>query len=481
MKWEIVQKIKEDKQQTTLDGTKKVKVENKINYNTKVYCPFCLYYNKLATFILVDSKEYKLKCPECGNIMLMKTLEGMTRMTKIKIQAYAKWCYSWDTELLTEKGWTKPEDLYIGLKAVTFNKEKKVLELQKIEDIIVYDYDGVMYNLKSRKINLLITPEHRMFYKYRVQTSKNEKKEKKKEDIIMNMRKGQFAVPVAFPYETKKSFNISKDMLTLLGWIITEGCYVYINKKYPRITITQSKRVNPDKCYEINNLLKKLKIFYSFYYKEQDGSCTWTINKKDALKIMKLIPEKRLTRKILNGCSYEQLKAIYESMIKGDGWRNNSTHCVFYTKNEIDADLFQELATKLGYKTHKQKATTRDIFRVYVNENSNWEEIRKVKLVKYRGKVWDVIVPNGYVVVRRKGKVSISSNCYTYRLSGFWNKVNRPVWNKRLKEYGWTGIFWSTYRKLKGETGNKVYNEEDEYASVREERIKQKIERGEYG
>jgi len=162
MKWEILQKIKEDKQQTTLDGTKKVKVENKVNYNTKVYCPFCLYYNKLETFILVDSKEYKLKCPECGNVMLMRTLKGMTRMTKTKIQAYAKWCY-------------------------------------------------------------------------------------------------------------------------------------------------------------------------------------------------------------------------------------------------------------------------------------------------------------------------------TYRLSGFWDKVNKPVWNRRLKEYGWTGIFWSTYRKLKGETGNKLYNEEDEYSSAREERIRRKIEGGEYG
>jgi transcription elongation factor Elf1 len=95
MKWKDIDKVKHDKQQTTLDNTtKKIATpQQKVNYNTKVYCPFCLYYNKLNTFILVDTKEYKLKCPECGNIMLMRTLKAMTRMTKTKVQAYAKWCF----------------------------------------------------------------------------------------------------------------------------------------------------------------------------------------------------------------------------------------------------------------------------------------------------------------------------------------------------------------------------------------------------
>jgi transcription elongation factor Elf1 len=119
MKYKILEKIKQDQQQTTLDGTKKPVKKKQVNYNTKVYCPFCLYYGRLDTFILIDSKDYRLKCPECENVMLMKTLKGMTRMTKSKIQAYAKWCYTyalagfWNkvnrpiwNERLKQYGWT---------------------------------------------------------------------------------------------------------------------------------------------------------------------------------------------------------------------------------------------------------------------------------------------------------------------------------------------------------------------------------------
>ena len=59
---------------------------------------------------------------------------------------------------------------------------------------------------------------------------------------------------------------------------------------------------------------------------------------------------------------------------------------------------------------------------------------------------------------------------------GFWKKVNKKLWDKRLKNYQWNGIFWKTYKNLKASIP-RDYDEEDNYSSIREEYLKEKEER----
>ena len=44
--------------------------------------------------------------------------------------------------------------------------------------------------------------------------------------------------------------------------------------------------------------------------------------------------------------------------------------------------------------------------------------------------------------------------------SGFWNKVKKDIWSKRLKDYQWSTVFWSEYKKLKATL---TREEADEY------------------
>jgi len=72
------------------------KTNNKINLNNIVYCPFCLYKDKLSKFLTSDSKgisTYKAKCPDCDKTMLMKTINSMTNMNDIKVKSYSAWCF----------------------------------------------------------------------------------------------------------------------------------------------------------------------------------------------------------------------------------------------------------------------------------------------------------------------------------------------------------------------------------------------------
>jgi len=57
----------------------------------QVMCPFCLYINKLNTFLISTKKGIstsKAKCPDCGNEMMMRSLTK--EMTP---EEFAEWCY----------------------------------------------------------------------------------------------------------------------------------------------------------------------------------------------------------------------------------------------------------------------------------------------------------------------------------------------------------------------------------------------------
>jgi len=42
--------------------------------------------------------------------------------------------------------------------------------------------------------------------------------------------------------------------------------------------------------------------------------------------------------------------------------------------------------------------------------------------------------------------------CYSYSLSGFWQKVPFKKWSQRLRDIGWSYAFWAKYKQLKGES-----------------------------
>jgi len=66
-----------------------------------------------------------------------------------------------------------------------------------------------------------------------------------------------------------------------------------------------------------------------------------------------------------------------------------------------------------------------------------------------------------------------------YRM-GFWKKCKKDIWDKRLKEYGWIGIFWKKYKAIKAsmprEHGSEEVYYDNDYEKDREERRKQQGE-----
>jgi len=73
------------------------------------------------------------------------------------------WCYSDDTEVLTKDGWKLIKYTEIGESVLTLNPITKKIYYEIVTDKIVDTYNGKMVSFKSRDIDLLVTPNHKMY------------------------------------------------------------------------------------------------------------------------------------------------------------------------------------------------------------------------------------------------------------------------------------------------------------------------------
>ena len=70
-------------------------------------------------------------------------------------------CYDEETEILTENGWKFFKDLTTEENVFTLTDDNRI-ELHQSQKLFQYDYEGEMYHFKTKSLDLLVTPNHRM-------------------------------------------------------------------------------------------------------------------------------------------------------------------------------------------------------------------------------------------------------------------------------------------------------------------------------
>jgi hypothetical protein len=311
-------------------------------------------------------------------------------------------CHSADTEVLARDGWKPISGVVEGEEIVTWNEQRNVLEYQPVHKLYKYEHDGLMYDVSGKQGSCLVSANHRFMYR-------NDPREKwsvaSSEELFGSKPERYVEVPVTAPFETDRKLNISDDFLRLLGWVITEGNFC---TRSDNVRISQSTSANPQKVQEIERLLRVLQIKASFYDLER-GRRTWVIEANEGREIRAMIPEKRLTRQLLGGCSVDQLRVLFEAMIDGDGSRDEGRPSRFYTKEYVDASLFQELAVKLGYRTSLNYMPSWTCWHVYISSKRKTCYVHS-EPTHYQGRIYGVEVANGYTLTRREGRPIITHN-----------------------------------------------------------------------
>mgnify|MGYP001581383088 CR=1 FL=1 len=345
----------------------------------------------------------------------------------------ARACYSQDTEVLTEEGWKFFRDITYEDNILTLTKNG-YMEYQKPSEIIQERYVGELIAFKNSKIDLLVTPNHKMYLKRRdrkgfelvpaFDTIGWNHAEMKKSAEWKGEERKYFYLP---PVENNKYGNVEKikiDVwLEFFGYYISEGCVhlrkrgrVVKGKKYETIDyniLIAQDRKNKYYRQKISRCLSKMPFTFFSSDDHQFRIC----NKQLAMYLIQFgkAREKYVPKEIKN-LSRRQLKILFNALMLGDGAKDGRA---FYSSSYRLAGDFQEILLKLGMAGSigkKDKRKPHPIYQVYILTDKKKDFLTplypKRKVERYDGFVFCVNVPNHIIYVRRSGKTLFCGNCY---------------------------------------------------------------------
>jgi len=333
-------------------------------------------------------------------------------------------CFSEDTQILTKDGWKYYYEVDDNTEIGTFNKKTKEIEFQKFIEAQIYNYEGEMYEIKALSTDLLVTPNHRLYWANN--NSPNNFEMICASDVkLNNSRKIQYSSGI----NLKQDVDICDNMIKLIAWIITDGS-TRKTGNYKNIIIYQRK----EKVNLITTLLDSLEIKYRLIERNRNISeicgvllknqistqCEIHINSDESKKIYEHINEKYVLPEWTYEMSERQVDLFIQSLVDGDGSRvkNHPNSLMLYGIKEV-LDQVQHLLTINGYRSSISEYR-KNQYRLNFTKNtvSYIDRIKNhIRKVNYKGIVWDFTVPNDTLVVRRNDKVSITGNCRLNKLT----------------------------------------------------------------
>jgi DNA-directed RNA polymerase II subunit RPB2 len=359
-------------------------------------------------------------------------------------------CYDPETEVLTDQGWIEFPKLTMDHKVASLvGTDNDTLQYTIPKRVFSYDYNGPMYKLETNQVDLLVTPNHRMYVGNRTGTKWNIEKaediigqrrkyKKNVEKYIPNVRSDKFMYneelnsPTHFILNSLDKVYILEDWLLFFGMWIAEGCMIgdwglTIAAHKERIKL-ELERVCANMGIKIHKHKDGTRI---------DSTDNWCMPDKDLVKYFTPI-NVGATEKYLPDWTWsltpDQCKILIHGMMLGDGHTMKNGTRRYDTSSIKLANDFQRLCLHAGYSSNiclKYKAghiailkakgregetitSTADAYRITIIETQNTPIVNKnAKLngenhqdcyINYNNKVYCCELDGlGVLYVRRNG------------------------------------------------------------------------------
>lgn len=358
----------------------------------------------LAPFIRYDGLGYK----EVKQA-LQEFVFNINVPTRVGFQ-----CMSEDTEILGENGWKRYNQVKEGNVIATFNIEKGFIEYLPVRHVFAREYRGMMYNLKNRISDQLISPEHRVVRRrfgaegYTLETIE------KVYDL-----KSPFMVPVGSEGKMQGNNWVDKDIVKLIAWVIAEGTIDRSGRGSGRISIYQSKGENRKNYDEILSLCSSLKLKCTERAQKGLGNCNvirfdadstreilqYFKTNKNKFRGIKFIPD------IIINADAETARLFLETYIKGDGHDG----CKITSTSAVIKDGLMQVIVNAGYgatvltRKPDNAVSKKDRYIIRIIRHKD-TYINTVKKVNYSDVIWCPNTDNETVIARRNGKIFITGN-----------------------------------------------------------------------
>ncbi len=365
---------------------------------------------------------------------------------------YMLTCYDAQTEILTEDGWKLFSELQQGMKVATL-EEGRFLRFREPLRIIKAPYNGSLYSIQTKTIDLAVTLDHNMYVRKR--RSKSGFQLISARQIIG--KEVEYKLDAEWEGEERITFHLpgitiqwkdrnrikdypARDVpmdtwLEFLGYWLTEGS---INLKKYSVDLTTA---DPKLARRFMDVSKSIGETPHCYPNER----VIHIKFNSPIISQYLAPlghaeQKYIPRGYHHLCK-RQLKILYEAMMAGDG--DKIAQRKFWTSSARLKDDFQELLLRIGYvgicQVRKRQGSehpgpqgqvihtnypswTVGIWKERLTPRVSLRQTRRTnpstavreEIITYQGIVYCVQVASGVVYVRRNGKAVWCGNSPPY-------------------------------------------------------------------
>jgi HK97 family phage portal protein len=350
-------------------------------------------------------------------------------------------CYDDQTEVLTENGWKKYYEVKDSEKIAEYDGKKNIVRFAKPLGKYVYPYKGKMLHFENSKMDIMVTPDHRMWYrpdhkgaKYRVALAEDLPKiayfkaaapQDDGKDIAL------FSLPYykkgSHPENKSRNFMMD-DWLEFLGYVISEGG-VSSQVRNRVITLYQKKQPHTKKIGACLERLKKTGCLNFGSYPDNEDPDGTRFNVYGAPLIFWMhdfigsyANEKHLPDFVFK-LGRRQRQILFDALMVGDGSidpRDNRKSGYYSTTSHQLADDVQQLAFSLGIQSHaavhyEAHGNAHTCYRVIFDfgateQQLDWQHRDMRNEVDYDGIVWCFQTTTGLFVTRRNGKIALQGN-----------------------------------------------------------------------
>ena len=331
-------------------------------------------------------------------------------------------CYSDDTEVLTDDGWKLFKDVTEFDKVATLhNNSNLVYELP--EERMEYDYNGKMYSLETNQINLLVTPNHRMYIadrdgnNYGIQLAENmygkRVKFRKNCDLYL-VDYSDITRELNLENSQIKSFNMYSDKNTIKyvidieTWLILFGTYLSIGElsngsiKYNIGCDNEILQTKLEKC------CNELGLQYDL------TNNVFNIYSTDIYNYLDLIKNQRLPNWCWKLDTQLSQFLIYNMALRTSN-KIDFNQIIYNTQNNQLANDFQQLCLHAGLSCNKYFKQNTNVLSIITKQNKplinkNKDKCglnQQDKYTIYSGKVYCCRVKDDGVIYVRRNNIPV--------------------------------------------------------------------------
>ena len=308
-------------------------------------------------------------------------------------------CFAPGHELLTREGWVRIDSLSDGVEVMQVN-ENGSMDFVLPTAYHSYAMDGELVSIEGRRLSQLVTKNHRVLLNKRRGGTMTVLAED------LHLQDVHHYVPLSGNHYEQRLPEILQRFLVAVQadgtlrpskGVQTGGQGHREHSPHPAVAFKFVKNRKVERLVEI---LDELKADYTGNYETGEIYLSG-FSLLAELVATYLSPDK----KFLPGHESMYGDAFLDELRHWDGWENQ-----YYTKYKSNAEFVSTVAALNG-RAASVTYNTRDNYTVVLSDDVN-RTLKSVKLqnVPYKGLVYCVTVPEGYLLTRLNGNISISGN-----------------------------------------------------------------------